>query len=125
MFVDVIPNRNSNPTILIRKSERIHGKPTKTTLANLTKLPKVVVDGIRILLKDGTAIESVEDAFDIQSNRPHGHVAAVLGIMKQLQIPELIALKNTRFRRLILGMIAARVIRPGSKLETSAMLDAH
>ena len=125
MYVARIPNRNSNPTWLIRESKRVDGKIVKTTLANITKWPQPVIDGLRILLKGGTAIQSVEDAFDIQSNRPHGHVAAVLGIMKQLQIPELIASKNSRFRRLILGMIAARVIRPGSKLETSAMLDAH
>ncbi|MYK62694.1 MAG: IS1634 family transposase, partial [Rhodothermaceae bacterium] len=125
MYVARIPNRNSNPTWLIRESKRVDGKIVKTTLANITKWPQPVIDGLRILLKGGTAIQSVEDAFDIQSNCPHGPVAAVLGIMKQLQIPELIASKNARFRRLILGMIAARVIRPGSKLETSAMLDAH
>ncbi len=125
MFVDKIPNRNSNPTWLIRESNWINGKSVKTTLANISKLPMEIIEGLRILLAGGTAVKSVEDAFTIRSNTPHGHVAAVLGIMKQLGLPELIAPKNSRFRRLVLGMIAARVIKPASKLATSAMLDVR
>ena len=123
MYVAKIPNRNSNPTWLIRESKWVNGKVQKTTLANITKLPREVIDGIRILLKGGTAVQSFDNAFAIQSSKNHGHVAAVLGVMKQLQLPELIAPKNSRFRRLILGMIVARVIKPASKLSTSAMLD--
>ena len=125
MFVDKIPNRNSNPTWLIRESKWVNGKSVKTTLANITKLPMEIIEGLRILLAGGKAVKSVKDAFTIRSNTPHGHVAAVLGIMKQLRLPELIAPKNSRFRRLVLGMIAARVIRPASKLATSAMLDVR
>ena len=121
MYVERIPNRNSNPTWLIRESKWVDGKAQKTTLANLTKLPMAVIQGI---LKGGTAVKSVEDAFDIQSSTQHGQVAAVLGMMNQLGLPEMITPKNTRFRRLVLGMIAARVIEPRSKLATSAMLDA-
>ena len=40
MYVAKIPNRNSNPTWLIRESKRVNGKIVKTTLANITKLPK-------------------------------------------------------------------------------------
>ncbi len=39
MFVDVVPNRNSRPTILIRQAYREGGKAKKRTLANITKLP--------------------------------------------------------------------------------------
>ncbi|MCY4160023.1 MAG: hypothetical protein OXE92_07625 [Bacteroidetes bacterium] len=45
--------------------------------------------------------------------------------MKQLKMAELIAPRNLRFRRLVLDMIAARVLAPASKLTTSAMLDAR
>ena len=123
MFVDVVKNRRWAPTILIRESKWIDGKSKKITLANLTKLPQPVIDGIRILLKGGTAIDSIKTAFTVVENKPHGHFAAVLGIMKQLKIPNLIASKNSRFRRLVLGMIAARVLMPQSKLATSTMLD--
>ena len=125
MYVAKIPNRNSNPTWLIRESKRVNGKIVKTTLANITKLPSAVIEGLRILLAGGTAVKSIQEVFTIRSNTPHGHVAAVLGIMKQLRLPELIAPKNSRFRRLALGMIAARVIKPASKLATSSMLDVR
>ncbi len=125
MYVAKIPNRNSNPTYLIRESKWINGRSVKTTLANITNLPMEVIEGLRIHLAGGNAVKSVEEAFTIRSNTPHGHVAAVLGIMKQLRLPELIAPKNSRFRRLVLGMIAARVIKPSSKLATSSMLDVR
>ena len=38
MFVDVVPNRRSPPTILIRQSYREGGKVKKRTLANISKL---------------------------------------------------------------------------------------
>ena len=123
MYVAEIPNRNSNPTWLIRESKRVDGKVVKTTLANISKLPEEVIENLRILLKGGTAVDSIEHAFTIQRNLPHGHVAAVLGMMDQLGMPELIAPKNSRFRRLVLGMIAARVFKPASKLATRSMLD--
>ncbi|MCY4674940.1 MAG: hypothetical protein OXD43_14470 [Bacteroidetes bacterium] len=125
MYVPKIPNRNSKPTWLIRESKWINGKSVKTTLANITKLPMETIEEFRILLAGGTAVKSVKEALTIRSNPPHGHVAAVLGMMNQLHLPELIAPKNSRFRRLVLGMIAARVIKPASKLSTSAMLDVH
>ncbi len=123
MYVARIPNRNSNPTWLIRESKRVNGKIVKTTLANITNLPQAVIEGIRILLKGGTAVTSFKESFHVQSSKKHGQVAAVLEIMKQLEIPELIAPKNSRFRRLILGMVAARVIKPAIKLSSSSMLD--
>ncbi|MCY4171824.1 MAG: IS1634 family transposase [Bacteroidetes bacterium] len=125
MYVDKIPNRNSNPTILVRQSKRVGGKIVKITIANITKFPEPIIEGLRILFKGGTAVKSIQDAFDVKSNKPHGHVAAVLGVMKQLKIAELIAPRNSRFRRLVLGMIAARVLEPASKLTTSAMLDVR
>jgi len=125
MFVERIPNRKSNPTFLIRESKWVDGRAVKITLANITKLPKAIIDQIRLLLKGGTVAQEFEDMFDVQSNLPHGHVAAVLGTMNHLKIPELIAPRNSRFRRLILGMIAARVLRPVSKLATGSMMDAN
>ena len=56
--VDVIPNRNSPPAILFREGKRIR----RATLANLSKLPPEIVDGIRAL--------------------PHCHVAALLGLAR-------------------------------------------
>jgi len=37
MFISVVPNRNSNPTILLRETYREDGKVKNRTLANLTQ----------------------------------------------------------------------------------------
>jgi hypothetical protein len=46
-------------------------------------------------------------------------VAAVLGMMKKLQLEELLSAKRSRDRDLVMGMIAERLIDPGSKLATT------
>ncbi|MFQ4143781.1 hypothetical protein [Chlorogloeopsis sp. ULAP02] len=94
-------------------------KVRKRTLANLSKLPDHAIDGLQLLLKGGTAIESLPEAFKIIRSRPHGHVAAVLGSLKNTGLHHLIHEENTRERRLVLAMIVARIIDPGSKLATS------
>jgi hypothetical protein len=47
MYIDVVPNRQSPPAMLLRESYREHGKVKKRTLANLSKLPREVVERIR------------------------------------------------------------------------------
>jgi hypothetical protein len=40
MFIDVVPNRDSPPAVLLREAYRDeHGRPQKRTLGNLSKLP--------------------------------------------------------------------------------------
>jgi hypothetical protein len=89
MHIERVPNRNSPPTVLLRQSYREGGKVRKRTLANLSKLPDETVEGLRILLKGGTAIHQLEDAFEIIRSRPHGHVAAVLGTLLKLKLEQL------------------------------------
>ncbi|OUL29366.1 IS4 family transposase [Nostoc sp. RF31YmG] len=119
MYVERIPNRNSPPAVLLRESYREGDKVRKRTLANLSKLPDHAIDGLQLLLKGGTAIESLPEAFKIIRSRPHGHVAAVLGSLKNTGLHKLINQENTRERRLVLAMIVARIIEPRSKLATS------
>ena len=60
------PNRHSPPAVLLRESDREAGNVRKRTLANLSKWPPVVVEGLRIrLLKGGTAVADLTTAFDI------------------------------------------------------------
>lgn len=89
MHIERVPNRNSPPAVLLRQSYREGGKVRKRTLANLSKLPDETIEGLRILLKGGTAINQLEDAFEIIRSRPHGHVAAVLGTLLKLQLEQL------------------------------------
>jgi hypothetical protein len=122
MHIDVVPNRNSPPAVLLRESYRNEeGKPRKRTLANLSALPDEAVHALRHVLK-GKLLVSAEDAFEIVRSRPHGHVAAVVGTMDRLGIPELLSTRSHRKRQLALAMIAARILEPGSKLATAQKL---
>lgn len=54
MFIETIPNRGSPPAVLLRESFRdSEGRSQKRTLANLSKLPRGLVEGFRALLKGG------------------------------------------------------------------------
>ena len=54
MYIDVVPNRNSPPAILLRESFWKDGKVRKRTLANLSKLPPHLIDALRRFLKGAT-----------------------------------------------------------------------
>ena len=101
MFIDVVPNGRSASAVLLRESYREGSKVRKRTLANLSKLPASVVDGLRVLLQGCTAIARPEEVFEIQRSLPHGHVAAVIGVMRKLDLPRL--LSRTVFARAGLG----------------------
>ncbi|MEG4918434.1 MULTISPECIES: IS1634 family transposase [unclassified Microcoleus] len=119
MYIERVPNRNSPPAVLLRESYREGGKVRKRTLANLSKLPDHAVNGLQALLKGGVTIASLPDSFKITRSRPHGHVAAVLGSLKNTGLHNLISSENSRNRRLVLAMIIARIIDPRSKLATA------
>jgi hypothetical protein len=118
MHIERVPNRNSPPAVLLRQSYRIDGKVRKRTLANLSKLPDETIEGLKILLKGGQAVKSLEDAFEIIRSRPHGHVAAVLGTLRKIGLEQIISTAGNRERDLVLAMIVARIIEPSSKLAT-------
>ena len=119
MYIDRVPNRNSPPAILLRESYREGGKVRKRTLANLSQLPPEAVEGLQTLLKGGTAVSELSESFTITRSLPHGHVAAVLGTAQRIGLPALLASKSSRERNLVLAMVVARIIAPGSKLATA------
>ena len=106
MYVERVPNRKSPPAVLLREFLRQHGKVKRRTLANLSKCPDHVVDGLQILLKGGIALRS-NDAFSIIHSYPHGHVATVLGSLKKLGLHTLISRSSSRPRDLVVAMIVA------------------
>ena len=120
-----VPNRNSPPAILLRESYRDAGKVRKRTLANLSKWPSHIVEGLRILLKGGTAVPDLTAAFDIIRSRPHGHVAAVLGTVRKLRLDRLIASAASPDRERVIALIVARILAPSSKLATARGLAAN
>ncbi|BAY49807.1 transposase IS1634 family protein [Scytonema sp. HK-05] len=119
MYIERVPNRNSPPAVLLRESYREGDRVRKRTLANLSKLPDEAVEGLKVLLKGGTAIAKLPEAFKVIRSRPHGHVAAVYGTVKSLGLPNLLCEENSRERRLVLAMVVARIIDPRSKLATA------
>ena len=118
MFIDVVPNGRSAPAVLLRESYREGKQVRKRTIANLGQLPPALIDGLRVLLKGGAVVGQPGDALEILRSLPHGHVAAVIAMMRKLDIPRLLDRRATRERDLALALIASRVIAAGSKLAT-------
>jgi transposase len=119
MYIDVVPNRNSPPAVLLRESSRAGGKITKRTVANLSDWPMDKVDALRAVLKSDGPVDVVRrgdfDGFSISRSLPHGHVVATLGAMTRLHMSELLGLEPDVCKR-VLALIAARILEPQSKL---------
>jgi transposase len=116
MYVARVPNRGSPPAILLRESYREGGKVKNRTLANLSRWPEHKVDALSRALKGLPPARDLAGAFEITRSLPHGHVAAVLGTARRLGIEELIDPTPSRTRDLVVAMLIAQVIDPGSKL---------
>src|SRR5258708_5946685 len=102
----------------LRRSFRKDGKVKHETLGNLSDLPVHVIDLISRSLKGETFVPAAE-TFRILSTRPHGHVEAVLTMIRRLGLDSLIASRPSRPRDLVLAMIAERLLFPCSKLATT------
>ena len=118
MYIDIVPNRNSPPAVLLRESERVDGRIVKTTIANLSKCPPEAIAALRMALS-GVDMVPKETFFHIERSLPHGHVQAVLDMMRQLGMDALLASRPCRERDLVLAMIAQRILNPCSKLATT------
>jgi transposase len=105
----------SYTTHLLRRSIRKGKTVTHQTLGNLSHLPDHVIDLIKRSLKGETFVPAA-DALRITRSLPHGHVEAVLKMIKKLGLDELIASEPSRRRHLVVAMIAERLIFPSSKL---------
>src|SRR5580704_12733387 len=121
MYVTTVPNRKSPPAILLRESYRQDGKVKSRTLANLTHLPSQQIAALRSALAGSAVVPAtpLPDAFRISRSLPHGHVAAVLGCLRNLQLDSILDAAPGRQRDLVIAMIVARIIEPASKLATA------
>ena len=118
MYVDIIPNRNSTPAVLLRESHREGDKIKKRTVANLSALSKEQIEDLRLVLK-GRRLAPVDELFEAVRSPHHGHVHAVLLAMKRLGFDRLLASRRSRQRDLVVAMVVARVVVAESKLATS------
>ena len=125
MYIEIVPNRGSKPAILLREGWREGKRVRKRTLANLSHWPPYKIEALRAVLKGGTHVGKLEEAFEIVRTRPHGHVVAVLGTLRKLRLDKLLGAKRSRKRQLAIAMIVARVIAPSSKLATARGLSGE
>jgi len=123
MYVEIVPNRGSPPAVLLRESVREGGKIRKRTLANLSSWPTEQVTRLRHVLRGDPLVPPAE-AVEVVRTRPHGHVAAVLGTLRRLELDHLLDAQRSRPRALCVAMIVARLLAPCSKLATARGLDA-
>jgi len=103
---------------LLRRSYREGGKVRHENLGNLSHLPIEIIEAIRAMLAGRQLIDLDED-FEIERSLPHGHVAAVLGVLRGLDLERLISREACRERDLVVAMIVQRLIGPGSKLSAT------
>ena len=119
MYIAIVPNRKSPPAVLLREDHRVGQRTVKRTLANLSALPPAALAALRAALK-GERLVGAAEYFAVERSLPCGQVRAVKGMMERLGMAGLLASKPCRERDLVLALIAQRVVRPDSKLETAA-----
>jgi hypothetical protein len=104
-------------TTLLRRTYREAGKVKNETVGNLSHLPPEAIQAIRQILK-GEQLVAASSAADVGRSLPHGHVALIWQVARQLGLPALLGPAGPQ-RDLALALIVARVVRPASKLATT------
>ena len=104
---------------MLREAHREGPRTHKRTLANLSALPAPALAALRAALKGEPLVKATEH-FAVEKSLPCGHVRAIQGAMDQLKMTKWIAVKPFVERDRVLALIAQRVLKPGSKLETAA-----
>src|SRR6186997_463216 len=87
-------------THLLRRSIRKGKTVSHETLGNLSHLPDHLIDLIKRSLKGETFVSATE-TFRITRSLPHGHVEAILTMIRKLGLDDLIASKPSRPRDLV------------------------
>jgi len=118
MHIDVVPNRGSQPAVLLRESFRQGHRVLKRTLANLSSWPPEKVQALRSLLHDEPLVPAGE-LFAVERSLAHGHVEVVLGVIRKLGLDSLLAAKRCRVRDLVLALLTQQVLYPCSKLAST------
>jgi len=108
-------------TTLLRRSYREDGKVRNETVGNLSHLEEWMIDGLRAMLA-GRRLVDLDDDFEIVRSLPHGHVATVLGVLRELDLERLISRERCRERDLCVAMICQRLLAPCSKLSTTRLV---
>jgi transposase len=126
MYIETVKNRNSPPAILLRESYREDGKVKKKTLANLSKLPKKIIETLRAELKNMSTKSADntkhEDLFEITEAINIGHIKALYHMLSSTGLLRIISPSNTKKRKIIVALIISRMLGLRSKLSISNSL---
>ncbi|MGV7869826.1 IS1634 family transposase, partial [Mycobacterium kansasii] len=103
-------------SVLLRRTFRDGPKVRNETVANLSMLPEAAIAALEATLKGHSLVPAGQEVTVLRA-LPHGHVAAVAAMARQLGLPALLG-SPCRSRDLVYGLIVSRVIHPASKLST-------
>ena len=106
---------------VLRRSYREGGKVKHENLGNVSHLPPEALEALRRSLA-GEVLMSASDEFEIVRSLPHGHVAAVLGVLRDLDLERLISRERCRERDLVVAMIVQRLLSACSKLSMTRLI---
>jgi len=106
---------------ILRRSYREGGKVRHENLGNVSHLPPHALEVLRRALA-GETLVSAQDRFRVERSLPHGHVHAVLGVLRSLDLERLLSRERCRERDLCVAMICQRLIAPGSKLSVTRLV---
>jgi hypothetical protein len=102
----------------LRRSYREGGRVRHENLGNLSHLPEAAIEAVRRVLA-GEILVGAKDRFRVERSRPHGQVAAVLGVLRELDLERLLDREPSRERDLVVALICQRLLRAGSKLSAT------
>src|SRR5580700_4704927 len=115
-YMDKQGRRRDYSSAYLRRTYRDGGTVKNETVANISALPDHVIDLIDAGLK-GQHMVPAGEAVTITRSVPHGHVAAVHALARELGLAALLGPACPQ-RDLALALIISRVVKPGSKLST-------
>jgi transposase len=119
MYIATIPNRSSPPAILLREGFRHHGQVKSRTLANLSHWHPARIEALRRALRG--------DFDQLPVDPTSGLVFGLLFVLKRLadQLGLSAALGKSRFAKLALFLVLARVAHQGSRLSAVRWAQDH
>jgi hypothetical protein len=120
MYIDVVPNRNSPPALLLRESVREGTTIRKRTLANLSQWEPARIDALRRALRGDCDHLPLGDP---TCGPVFGVLYALKHVADDLGIPQ--ALGRTRHGKLALFLTLARVAHQGSRLSAVRWAQQH
>lgn len=106
-------------SVLLRQSYREGGRVKHRTLASLTALPPAAIEALERTLRGEVLVPAEGTGLRIVESLPHGHVAAVLAMLRSLGLERLLDRRPSRRRDLAVALVVARILEPASKLATA------